>query len=77
MDIRVLRTPVNGSGVGQVGTRRLWSFHLIAGLSVDRFTLGGMILCSKIERTLDREARKAVISVWLNDDLDQHGLTGE
>lgn len=65
MDINGFPDSGDGRGVGPVGTRRLYSSHLIAGFGVKRLTFGGIILCSKIEITFDNEAKNAVISVWL------------
>lgn len=50
---------------GSRGTRSLYSFHLIAGLGVLRLTFGGIVPVSKMEQTLHRDAKNAVISRWL------------
>ena len=50
------------SGSGLSGTRSRYCDHLMAGFGRDRFTLGGISPVSKMPHTLQRDARKAVIS---------------
>jgi hypothetical protein len=61
-------------GMTSVGARSRYSSHLMAGLGVVRFTVGGMSPVSKIERTLLRDARKAAISRWLGNDQNRASL---